>query len=118
MNAGEADYQQAVKEDEAIRKASADLERIGAEAAALPPLEAMEKAVADLWTQIVRKADDHVVFYDHDLTPTRVRYVDGEYRIAWAQEDDAGNAVWVESPLRFDNPREAAFRAFQGKSRQ
>jgi hypothetical protein len=103
--------------DEDIHKIASDLEQMVAEASALPPLEAIERAVHDLWTQVVRKGEDHVVFYDHDLRPARVRYVAGHYRIAWAEENAEGKAVWVESERHFDNPREATFYAFQGRAR-
>jgi hypothetical protein len=82
------------------------------------PLEAMKKAVNDLWSTIARQGDDYVIFYDHFAVPTRVRFDGTAYRIAWADDPEgAGNSTWHESPRTFENPREAAFHAFQGSDR-
>jgi len=79
-------------------------------------VEAMKRAVADLWSQCVGTGDDFVAFYDHEGSIARVRQEGDAYRIAWVQEGD-GDTRWLESEREFDNPREAAFVAFQGSLR-
>jgi hypothetical protein len=82
------------------------------------PLEAMKKAVNDLWSTIARHGDNYVVFYDHFAVPARIRFDGSIYRIAWAEDPEGdGNSVWTETERTFENPREAAFYAFQGSDR-
>lgn len=80
------------------------------------PVEAMQRAVADLWSQVIRTGNDHLIFYDHDGNPARLRYEEGMYRIGWV-ETAGDESQWDEPERRFDSPREAALRAFQGPER-
>jgi len=82
--------------------------------AAQNPIDQLKQAAADLWTSVARSGEDHIVFFDHAGCPTRVRLEDGGFRIGWADTADEGGS-WVESTRRFEDPREAAFYAFQGR---
>lgn len=73
--------------------------------------EQLERAVRDLWSMLQDSGDDYVVFMDRRRLSTRVdRTRDGTYRLSW--EDETGS--WVEGEREYENPREAAFHAYQG----
>ena len=77
----------------------------------LSPGDQLERAARDLWSQIVEKGEDYVLFLDRRRLATRVRYEsDGMYGVSWQQDDES----WTPFSRRFDNPREAAFHAYQG----
>ena len=73
--------------------------------------EQLVRAARDLWSPVQDSGEEYAVFLDHRALPARVQRVDdGTYRLSW--ETDEGG--WVDSDLTFENPREAAFHAYQG----
>jgi|SRR5581483_3104185 len=80
------------------------------------PLDAMRRAVTDLWSQPLQTGDDYIVFADHYGNPTRIRMDGDQYFVAWAVED-GNSSRWDEDPHSYDNPRHAALHAFQGPAK-
>ncbi|HZS94453.1 MAG TPA: hypothetical protein VFA78_06635 [Chloroflexota bacterium] len=73
--------------------------------------EQLIRAARDLWSPVQDSGDDYVIFLDHRALRARVqRDEDGTFRLSWETDEGA----WVGSDLAFDNPREAAFHAYQG----
>ncbi|HEX6506277.1 MAG TPA: hypothetical protein VF221_01475 [Chloroflexota bacterium] len=73
--------------------------------------EQLARAVRDLWTMVEESGDDYVVFMDRRRMSTRVERVeDGTFRVSWDTEE----GEWRVYHGWFDNPREAAFHAYQG----
>lgn len=71
----------------------------------------LERAVRDLWSMLVESGENYVVFLDHRGLSTRVEQgADGKFYVAWEGPDE----TWIPYTGSFDNPREAAFHAFQG----
>lgn len=75
--------------------------------------DALVKAVADLWSQVIQSGEDYVIFYDHYGNPARIRKDQDDYYVAWAV-DQHGKSVWDENGEPIENPRHAALLAFQG----
>jgi hypothetical protein len=68
-------------------------------------------AARDLWSMVEASGEDFVVFMDRRRLSTRVqRTPQGTYRLSWQQED----GTWLDGDRQFENPREAAFHAYQG----
>jgi hypothetical protein len=73
--------------------------------------EQLEGAARDLWTMPVETGDEHIVFIDRRHMNARVeRCQDGRFGITWQTDDGA----WIAYDRTFENPREAAFHAYQG----
>lgn len=71
----------------------------------------LKGAVRDLWSMLEDSGEDFVVFMDRRRLSTKVqRTPEGAYRLSWQQED----GTWLDGEQLFENPREAAFRAYQG----
>lgn len=71
----------------------------------------LERAVHDLWSSLIEVGETYVVFMDRRRLSARVqRLPDGQYQVSWECEDGG----WTEHARRFENPREAAFHAYQG----
>lgn len=78
---------------------------------AAPVQEQLQRAVRDLWSMVQDSGEDFVIFMDRRRMGTRVQRLDsGQYSVSW--ETDEG--PWTAFERTFDNPREAAFHAFQG----
>ena len=78
------------------------------------PKEQLERAVRDLWSMVLESGDDFVVLMDRRRMSALVaRTPDGLYGISWECED----GTWVTFERELENPREAAFRAYQGPHR-
>lgn len=72
----------------------------------------LRRAARDLWSSVLESGDDYVVLMDRRRLSARVQRTEGGlYEIGW--EADEGNE-WITHGRLFDNPREAAFHAFQG----
>lgn len=75
------------------------------------PRRQLEQAVKDLWSMVRDAGDDYVIFVDRRRMATRVERTDsGSYRVSWEHDD----GTWHTFKRQFENPREAAFHAFQG----
>lgn len=73
----------------------------------------LERAVRDLWTMLRESGDTFVVFTDRRRLLTRVEQVEsGRFRVSWEPEQESGS--WLVHEGDFENPREAAFRGYQG----
>jgi hypothetical protein len=71
----------------------------------------LQKAVGDLWSSMVDLGEDYVVFMDRRRLNARVERSDSaHFAVSWEQEDGS----WVAYDREFENPREAAFHAYQG----
>ncbi len=74
--------------------------------------ETLDRAVADLWTMKIESGEDFVVLMDRRRLDARVeRKQSGQFEVSWEAGDSES---WTVHDGTFDNPREAAFRAFQG----
>jgi hypothetical protein len=75
-----------------------------------PVRDQLAQAVRDLWSMVLELGDDYVVFMDRRRLNARVgRAANRRYRVAWEED-----GTWVEHTGDFENPREAAFHAYQG----
>jgi hypothetical protein len=71
----------------------------------------LERAVRDLWSMVQDSGQDYVVFMDRRRLSTRVERTERDrYRVSWEGDD----GTWLEHERDFENPREAAFHAYQG----
>ena len=83
----------------------------GSETSPQSAREQLEKAVRDLWAMPQEAGDRYVVFLDRRRLRTRVEQdEDGQFRVSWETED----GQWLSHEQCFENPREAAFHAYQG----
>jgi hypothetical protein len=73
--------------------------------------EQLQKAVGDLWSSVGELGEDYVVFVDRRRLNARVQRSDsGLFAVSWEQDDGSR----VDYDQQFENPREAAFHAYQG----
>lgn len=73
--------------------------------------EQLEIAARDLWTMLEESGDDFAIFMDRRRLRTRVqRDAGGRFHVSW----DDGGGHWIEFNRTFEQPREAAFHAYQG----
>ena len=73
--------------------------------------EQLIRAIRDLWSMPRDSGEDFVVFMDRRRMNARVEQRgDGLFYVLWEELDGS----WSEHERAFENPREAAFHAYQG----
>ncbi|MGH2449564.1 MAG: hypothetical protein ACRDFS_13310 [Chloroflexota bacterium] len=70
----------------------------------------LKRAVRDLWSMVQDSGSNHVVFMAHDRRLARVERFESGYRVSWEEDD----GTWLSNNATYENPREAAFHAYQG----
>ncbi len=69
------------------------------------------RAVRDLWSMVLDAGEDYVIFMDRRRLQTRVQKTSsGTFAVTWEVEE----GPWIPFEREFENPREAAFHAYQG----
>lgn len=73
--------------------------------------EQLEGAVRDLWSLMEESGDSYVVFLDRRRLRARVEQTEGgAFAVRWEGEEGG----WITCAGELENPREAAFHAYQG----